>query len=225
MCVEDGNLLFLAHHAAWICNLSACTHRTPVRRTVDAWLPFPIALRGNCYSNLGRDNVIATLEHNHSVCDIELRDISSSLWEDVLTVMQEPFPIPTDLKFLFTDNMASVVPDSFLGGSTSRVRKLVLLRVLSSPGQLISRIPKLNAHDQEYVAFAIGAHLLSHFHGHMIDTSGWQSHAHSQISTFCLWHRFVTRPCPPFLRWSTSTSPTVEVRNDVGTMILRTQKD
>ena len=104
----------------------ACTHRTPVRRILDVWLPFPIVLRGNYYSNLGKDNIIATLEHNDRVCEIELRHISSSLWENVLTVMQEPFPILTDLKLLFTDNMASVVPDSFLGGSTPRLRKLVL---------------------------------------------------------------------------------------------------
>lgn len=114
-----------------------CTHRTPVRRILDVWLPFPIVLRGNYYTNLGKDNIIATLEHNDRVCEIELRHISSSLWENVLTVMQEPFPILTDLKLLFADDMASVVPDSFLGGSTPRLRKLVL------DGIPFPRLPKL----------------------------------------------------------------------------------
>jgi hypothetical protein len=114
-----------------------CTHRTPVRRTLDVWLPFPIVLRGNYYKNLGKDNIIATLEHNDRVCEIELRHISSSLWENVLTVMQEPFPILTDLKLLFADDMASIVPDSFLGGSTPRLRKLVL------DGIPFPRLPKL----------------------------------------------------------------------------------
>ena len=40
--------------------------------------------------------------------------------------MQKPFQILTDLKLLCTDNMASVVPDLFLGGYTPTLRKLVL---------------------------------------------------------------------------------------------------
>jgi hypothetical protein len=40
--------------------------------------------------------------------------------------MQKPFQILTDRKLLCTDNMASVVPDLFLGGSTPTLRKLVL---------------------------------------------------------------------------------------------------
>lgn len=103
-----------------------CTHRTPVRRMLDVWLPFPIVLEGNFYSNLGEDNIIATLEHNHRVCKIELRHIPNSQWENVLTVMQEPFPILTNLSLLSRDNIVSVVPGSFLGGSTPRLRKLVL---------------------------------------------------------------------------------------------------
>jgi hypothetical protein len=60
--------------------------------------------------------------------------------ENVLTVMQEPFLILKDVKLLFTDNMASVVLDSFLGAtprlgwhSISRITKTPSIRHSLSP--------------------------------------------------------------------------------------------
>lgn len=102
------------------------TEKTLMRKTLEVWPPLPIAIEGDYYSKTGRDNLIATLEHQDRVCGIKLWYISGSLWERVLAVMQVPFPKLTYLDFWFTDEVASVVPDSFLGGSAPRLRKLAL---------------------------------------------------------------------------------------------------
>jgi hypothetical protein len=77
---------------------------------------------------LGEDNVFETLEHHDRVCDIDIWNISSLLWKKALPVplMQKPFPMLTDLKLRYMDGMYSVVPDSFLGGSATRLRTLRL---------------------------------------------------------------------------------------------------
>jgi F-box-like len=107
-----------------------CTERKsliPVRKNLDFWPPFPIVLTVDYLRNLGEDNILATLEQHDRVCHIEIWNNSSSLWEKVLPLMQKPFPILTDLNLRYTDGMASsVIPDSFLGGSAPRLRKLNL---------------------------------------------------------------------------------------------------
>ena len=115
-----------------------CSERIPVRQNLEFWPPFPIALTVDYYRKLGGDNVLATLEHHDRVCQIAIWDISSSLWEKTLPLMQKPFPILTDLSIRYTDHfMASVIPDSFLSKYAPRLRKLYLER-LSFPG-----LPKL----------------------------------------------------------------------------------
>ena len=104
-----------------------CSERTPARKKLDSWPPFPIVLTVDYCENWGEDNILATLEHHHRLCQIEIRDISSSLLEKALPLMQKPFPILTDLDIRYTDSeMASIVPDSFLGGSAPQLRKLNL---------------------------------------------------------------------------------------------------
>ena len=106
--------------------------RIPVRKNLDLWPAFPIVLTVDYYRRLDKDsdNILATLEHHDRVCHIEIWNISSSLWENVLPLMQKPFPILTDLNLECTDEMpgASVVPDLFLDGSATRLRKLKLIR-------------------------------------------------------------------------------------------------
>jgi hypothetical protein len=97
-----------------------------MRKTLQVWPPLPIVIKGDYYSPSGQDNLMATLLHNDRVSEIELWFISSSLWERVLAAMQVPFPRLTHLDFWFSDPPASVVPDSFLGGSAPRLRKLAL---------------------------------------------------------------------------------------------------
>jgi hypothetical protein len=98
-----------------------------VRKNLDIWPAFPIVLAVDYYRKLGEDNILAILEHHDRVCHVELWNISSSLWKKALPLMQKPFPILTDLNIRYTDRMAStVIPDSFLGGSAPRLRKLNL---------------------------------------------------------------------------------------------------
>ena len=110
-----------------------------MRKNLDLWPPFPIVLLTGCYKELGADNVFATLEHHDRVSHIEIDISEDSLWEKVLPLMQKPFPMLTDLKLRYTDRytMAEVVPDSFLGGSATRLQ-ILRLECISFPG-----LPKL----------------------------------------------------------------------------------
>ena len=95
------------------------------------WPPFPIHLTVIYYEGLGEDNILATLEHHDRVSHIEIWNISSSLWEKALPLMQKPFPLLTDLDLNLPfdeDEMpvASVDPDLFLDGSATRLRNLRL---------------------------------------------------------------------------------------------------
>ncbi len=74
-----------------------CTHRTPVRRTLDCWPSLPIVIR-YCASIEFRppspedeDNVIAALEHHHRVREIQLA-VTSSLLGKIVKLMQVSFP-------------------------------------------------------------------------------------------------------------------------------------
>ncbi len=105
-----------------------CSEGTPVRKNLESWPPFPIVLTADYCRELGEDNILATLEQCDRICHVEIWNISKSLWEKVLPLMQKSFPILTDLRLhlQYKDNMASVVPESFLGGSAQRLRKLTL---------------------------------------------------------------------------------------------------
>ena len=107
-----------------------CTERTPVRKKLDFWPPFPIVLSVSFNRNLGEDNILATLEHRHRVCQIEIWNISRSLWENALPLIQKPFLILTDLNLRCSqytdDRITSAIPDSFLGGYAPRLQQLHL---------------------------------------------------------------------------------------------------
>ncbi len=118
-----------------------CLERIPVRKKLDFWPPFPIVLMVNYYQKWGEDNILATLEHHNRVCQIVIRNISSSRWENALPLMQKPFPILTDLELEFLDERtASIIPDSFLGGSAPRLRNFQLKSIpfLGLPKLLLS---------------------------------------------------------------------------------------
>ena len=72
------------------------------------------------------DNIIALLERSDRVCRIDLDYVSSSDMEIYLAAMQQPFPELTDLLLHSFGEMVSVDPDSFLGGSSPRLRHLKL---------------------------------------------------------------------------------------------------
>ena len=116
---------------------------TPVKETLAVWPPLPIVI-GQGFPRCWRmDNIIAALEHNDRVCDIRLWDVEL---EEVLPVMQQPFPALIRLRMLrdddgfrWTDEQLEtpVVSESFLGGSAPRLQRLTL-GLISFPG-----LPKL----------------------------------------------------------------------------------
>jgi hypothetical protein len=115
-----------------------CTDTTPVKETLAVWPPLPIAIRQFLFPTQ-MDNIIAALEHNDRVYQIDL-DISNS---QALAAMQQPFPSLMDLEisWLFgrwkDGEMPPVVPESFLGGSAPRLQ-LLSLTCVPFPG-----LPKL----------------------------------------------------------------------------------
>ena len=119
-----------------------CIARTPVRKTLDVWPLLPIAIRAFGYETWGLDNIIAALEHNNRICDLDLFTIpmiSSSQLKLVLAAMQKPFPALTRLLLQANEEIAPVDPDLFLGGSAPRLQTLILSRIpLAFPG-----LPKL----------------------------------------------------------------------------------
>lgn len=117
-----------------------CTARRPVREMLGIWPPLPIVvfpydLSG--ISTLAADNIIAALEQNNRIHRVELWEVSSSLLNKALAVMQGPsraFPILTYLDIRCDeDEIAPVVSDWFLGGFAPRLRKLSLDHI-SFPG-------------------------------------------------------------------------------------------
>ena len=106
-----------------------CTARTPVRETLDVWPLLPIVIWVYGHETWGVDNIIAALEHNDRICELDLFDIPSSQLEKVLAAMQQPFPALTRLRLQSRDETAPVVPASFLGGSAPRLQTLILDRI------------------------------------------------------------------------------------------------
>jgi hypothetical protein len=110
-----------------------CTAKRPVREMLAIWPPLPIVISPHGLSNistLAADNIIAALEHNDRIHRVELWEVSSSLLDSALAVMQGPFPVLTDLDIRCDedefDELAPVVPDSFLGGFAPRLLKFSL---------------------------------------------------------------------------------------------------
>ena len=107
-----------------------CTPCTPVREKIDAWPLLPIQVLGNGpdYEEWGVDNIIAVLEHNDRIRELQLYDYPNSQMEKVLAAMQQPFPALEDLWLVSRDETV-VVPASFLDGSAPRLRTLWLCSI------------------------------------------------------------------------------------------------
>ncbi|KAI0290674.1 hypothetical protein BC826DRAFT_527983 [Russula brevipes] len=115
---------------------------------LDVWPALPIVVsscRDPALVSGGSDNAVAALGHRDRVCHIDLRGIPSSLLQRVAEVMQEPLPELTYLNLQSNDGPALVLPDSFLGGSSPRLRTLWLMgipypalpKLLLSAGHLV----------------------------------------------------------------------------------------
>jgi hypothetical protein len=88
-----------------------------------------MVINGEYYSESSADNIMAMLKHNDRVCEINLRVLSTPLSENIMTAMQEQFPMLTNLRLCFADKTTSAVPadpESFLGGSAPNLQSLCL---------------------------------------------------------------------------------------------------
>jgi hypothetical protein len=108
------------------------TYRKPLRKTLDCWPDLPLSIwypRLVLYHHLSHpdeDNVIAALEHPNRICEINLT-LTHPLLEKLTPLMQDPFPVLEDLELGSRDlNDTLVLPSTFLGGSTPRLRRVDL---------------------------------------------------------------------------------------------------
>ncbi|KAH9167654.1 hypothetical protein EDB89DRAFT_2232205 [Lactarius sanguifluus] len=96
-----------------------CTHGTPVKKNLDYLPTFPIVIsyQRPYLQDVDRDNLFAALEQRDRVRVVEVY-VPDSLLEALATVMQEPFPALTHLRFEPEPFVTMPdLPDTFLGGS------------------------------------------------------------------------------------------------------------
>jgi hypothetical protein len=109
-----------------------CTHKTPVRDTLEVWPPLPLIIRipcgfvGDWDRNFTRyvKNIVAALERNDRVCQIQILEASNIVTN--LAEMQKPFPELVHLRLFASmpPPPGSILPNSFLGGTAPCLRSL-----------------------------------------------------------------------------------------------------
>jgi hypothetical protein len=100
-----------------------CSHRTPTRRLLDIWPPFPISVfsvgddRGMDEECL--ENITAALECRNRTSFIQISDDGGSVLEKSIAAMHGPFPVLKQCSLMSWNNSVSmpVLPETFLGGS------------------------------------------------------------------------------------------------------------
>ena len=127
VCQRWRNLVFVSPRRL---NLRlVCTSGKQLRETLDVWPIVPIVISISWYTDPPMsdiDNVIAALEHNDRVREVDLRGFNCLQLEKVLSAMQRPFPELTGLTLRWIGGTVPVFPDSFLGGSSPRLQTLQL---------------------------------------------------------------------------------------------------
>ena len=106
-----------------------CTPETPAKDTLDIWPALPLIVTGDMDLSTGTDNIIAALGRSKHVYYVDLLNIAGWQLEQVLGAMQVPFPELTDLHLSSNGEAGEaqpVIPDSFLDGSTPRLRSFFL---------------------------------------------------------------------------------------------------
>ena len=112
-----------------------CTDRTPVRKSIGIWPPFPIAI-GYPYpetriASKNEDNIIAALEHPDRVRYLGL-EIPRFQLKKMVTVMQDPFPVLASLVIILRDGYTGYTPSlpaDFLGGSAPCLQKIHFMAI------------------------------------------------------------------------------------------------
>ena len=104
---------------------------TPMRQALDVWPSLPIIIKS--YDGKVMGNLIAALEYNDRICELDLEYLPTSQLnlKKTLEAMQRPFPSLTYLKihrihFAVEEVLPIPVPASFLGGFAPRLQTLDL---------------------------------------------------------------------------------------------------
>ena len=103
-----------------------CVIRTSARKTLDVWPALPLLIQSDV-TETSVDNVIAVLEHSDRICQMNLRCYTNSQIDKLRRAMHGPFPELISLYLSYEDSsVIPVLPDSFLGESAPRLRRLCL---------------------------------------------------------------------------------------------------
>jgi F-box-like len=107
-------------------------YRKPVKESLDYWPDLPLSIRYpglGLYQPLSRadeENVIAALKYPDRICEINVT-LTCPLFKKLTSLMQDPFPMLEDLELGSRDlDDSLVLPSTFLGGSTPRLRYINL---------------------------------------------------------------------------------------------------
>jgi hypothetical protein len=119
-----------------------CTPQTSIRDTLDVWPAFPLVVDSGGIAGLpssDADNLIAILGQSNRICQVDLYLADRELGA-VLAAMQMPFPELTDLRVSSIGIQPPTIPDSFLGGSSPRLRDVFMRGIpfLGLPNLLLS---------------------------------------------------------------------------------------
>ena len=192
VCQRWRNVVLASPRRLDLCLL--CTHKTPVRRSLDQWPSLPIVIR-YCASLQFKppspedeDNVIAALEHHNRVRGIQLA-VTSSLLGKIVKLMQVSFPRLTSLSLWLDKGRSNCtvpnLPNSFLGGYAPLLRDLSLIGIpfpdlpgLLSTTKGLTSLRLLEVPDTGYITPRAMATCLSML---------------TNLAIFCLEFRFPTR--------------------------------
>jgi hypothetical protein len=131
-----------------------CKAEVPVRDRLDIWPALPLVIQGTISPSVV-DNILAVLKRHDRVSIIDLTYTTAPEMEKVWAAMQVPFPELTFLRLWSNDLGAPIVADSFLGGSSPRLREIRLSPV-PFPG-----LPKLLLSATQLTTIHLGSILRS----------------------------------------------------------------
>ncbi|KAI0300371.1 hypothetical protein BC826DRAFT_992917 [Russula brevipes] len=134
---EDGGVSYLLPRRLDL--RLVCTHKTPVRKSLDIWPPLPINIR-HSYKGEGGDEegILAAFEQRDRVVEIVLDGVTPSTVVSLVTVMRESFPVLRHL-FLGSNYTPLYLPNAFFCGLGPSLRSLVLENVLL-PSQAFRKV-------------------------------------------------------------------------------------
>jgi hypothetical protein len=102
-------------------------YKVKKQEMLDIWPALPIVIEVYVRELWSANNIIAALEHNNRICELDLSGALGSVSDKVLPALQRSFPELTRLELDCGDETTTPVqPDSFLGGSAPRMQYLFL---------------------------------------------------------------------------------------------------